>query len=257
MKKTLLVSVLLLFMSMTGATALANTTSECQEQYPEYVSAMNEAFENGYYYWYDGHTLKDVPYGWSHVQFATDMINSVWWDIKPSDAETQKVIDAYGLQQNYCVYDKSLLEQVIKYKFNLSVGEIAQKAQKEWPEGIIETDNYWLIMSCGRGEVWPGSYMVIDSFEKINHDVVYAKWHYENPYDNYVDRSDAYYAILEKGSIAGKQLVRYQYIGVVPPSDALIARCGYNLGGICEAYINIISEYDYYTESDIISSICY
>ena len=152
MKKTLLVSLWLLFMSMMGATVSASMTLEYQEQYTEYVSAMNEAFENGYYHWYDGYALKDVPYGWSNGQFAIEMINSVWWDIKPNDAEVQKVLNMYDLPQHYCVYDKDLLEQVINYKFNLSVDEVAQKAQNDSLDWIIETDDYWLAISYGRGD---------------------------------------------------------------------------------------------------------
>ena len=224
MKKTLLVSLWLLFMSMMGATVSASMTLEYQEQYPEYVSAMNEAFENGYYHWYDGYALKDVPYGWSNGQFAIEMINSVWWDIKPNDAEVQKVLNMYDLPQHYCVYDKDLLEQVINYKFNLSVDEVAQKAQNDSLDWIIETDDYWLAISYGRGDAWPGSYLVIDSFEKISDNVVYAKWHHENPHDYYIDHSDNYYAILEKGTVAGKEIIGYRYLGVEPPSGDLIAR---------------------------------
>ena len=199
-------------------------TLEYQEQYPEYVSAMNEAFENGYYHWYDGYALKDVPYGWSNGQFAIEMINSVWWDIKPNDAEVQKVLNMYDLPQHYCVYDKDLLEQVINYKFNSSVDEVAQKAQNDSLDWIIETDDYWLAISYGRGDAWPGSYLVIDSFEKISDNVVYAKWHHENPHDYYIDHSDNYYAILEKGTVAGKEIIGYRYLGVEPPSGDLIAR---------------------------------
>ena len=63
-----------------------------------------------------------------------------------------------------------------------------------------------------------------------------------------------YYAILEKGTVAGKQLAGYRYLGVVPQSNDLIARSGYGLSDICEAYIDIISEYNYFTESDIFRS---
>lgn len=187
-----------------------------------YISAMSEAFDNGYEYWYDGYSLKDAPYDWGNAQLATDMLNSVWWDIKPSDEEAQQIENYYQIGPLYCVYDKELLEEVIKFKFNISVNEIAQKANKDWDNVIIQKDNYWFARSWGRGDRWPESSLSLDSFETLNNNTVYAKWHFTYKTEN----SDELYAVLEKGTIAGKEFVGYRYFGLTPPSNDILAQYG-------------------------------
>ena len=182
-----------------------------------YIRPYGPGTHWGYYPNY-GKTFMDneIKYsdGFADNVFAQDL----WQDFEIPKYEAIVKYICENYYEYSIVYKKSVLEQVLKLKFDIEIDDLINYGITSQ---VYMDDNYIAFKAFGVGETYPETLTIVDSIEMINDNYAYCIWHRVDE-KNINDRSDTIYGILEKGMVEGTSVVGYRYLSLTPPSDDII-----------------------------------
>lgn len=232
-------SALLIIVMLCGMCTIsvgAYTAYDSANDYSKYENVICEAFDRGYIEPYKtgfggNFDVYEENFGKTYLDdvvryngfFGYESIVSLYWDFGlADDDEITKMFNNRfddGWNIHCIVYPTKVLEEAYYFKFGIDVWDVLNNLGKGYEEYLLSADNdYVVIRATGRGDRMPGGGAVIDNATELSDNLMYYIWHLENFEYPYEKKSEEMCAILEKGIVAGKEIVGFRYLGVTPPN---------------------------------------